>query len=262
MTDMQCSREWAFERVVGMELQNYDDMIARNVANRQDCMSACLLEQSFLCRSAEYNYQSLDCRLSRHSRRTDPSAFRASSEQVDYLENQCAPGKSFGGNPLLSHCFSIICRSVIEPHLCEYRAVDERLFSVEQEVQNVATMAACQQYCQSSANFTCRSYRYEEGTRRCLLSADDRISVKSASNDIVQGQQQLIGFMERGECVDSKCGTVTLQVYTSDGQWCVRLFVVSMSCGPVSMTASLKLNRPFNGRFYPVRRCYTVRSPH
>lgn len=25
-----------------------------------------------------------------------------------------------------------------------------------------------------------------------------------------------------------------------------------MSCGPISMTAILKLNRPFNGRFYPV----------
>lgn len=42
------------------------------------------------CRSAEYDYGSGICRLSKETRRTQPAAYRASIDDVDYLENQCA----------------------------------------------------------------------------------------------------------------------------------------------------------------------------
>ncbi|XP_055346140.1 uncharacterized protein LOC129593719 [Paramacrobiotus metropolitanus] len=207
---LQCKKEWAFERVVGMELVNNDDLVLHSVANRMDCMSACLQEQSFVCRSAEYHYQTSECRLSRHSRRTLPQAFHPAQDQVDYLENQCAP----------------------EPNLCEFRAVEENLFSVETELDNTTSIKECETYCHQEENFVCRAYRYDEDTKTCVLSADDRISLINANNDLQQTRsaqdKSLTGFMERGDCVD-----------------------VSMSCGPNSMTAILKLNRPFNGRFYP-----------
>ena len=78
------------------------------------------------------------------------------------------------------------------------------MFSVEQQLDNVSSMAVCQQYCQSASAFNCRAYHYDESSKGCFLSADDRISVKSAINEVVQGQQQLMGFMERSECIDSK----------------------------------------------------------
>lgn len=94
--DMKCKKEWAFERVVGAELQNNEDAVVHNLPNRAECMSACLTESSFVCRSAKYNYQTNDCFLSRHSRRTMPQAFHETTDQVDYLENQCAPGTHRG----------------------------------------------------------------------------------------------------------------------------------------------------------------------
>ncbi|OWA53876.1 hypothetical protein BV898_18295 [Hypsibius exemplaris] len=201
--DMKCKKEWAFERVVGMELANTESSVLHGVRNRAECMSACLTETTFVCRSAKYNYQTNDCYLSKQSRRTVPMAFRATTDQVDYLENQCAP----------------------EPQICEYRAVEDRLFSVEAEVANVANITDCLHLCRNSEAFVCRAYRFDEALKQCLLSADDRASVRNAAD---QGQTQLVGFMERAECID-----------------------ITMSCGPTSMAAVLKLNRPFNGRFYP-----------
>ena len=43
-----------------------------------------------LCRSAVYNTVSLDCALSRETRRTQPDAYAAAGgTDVEYLENQC-----------------------------------------------------------------------------------------------------------------------------------------------------------------------------
>lgn len=114
---LPCKKEWAFERVVGMELVNNDDLVMHSVPSRIECMQACLQEQSFLCRSAEYHYQTSDCRLSKQNRRTLPNAFRLSEDQVDYLENQCAPGEL--KNVLNTRCknvlsFGISSRAFVE----------------------------------------------------------------------------------------------------------------------------------------------------
>ena len=49
----------------------------------------CLIETSFPCASAEYSYGSRECRLSRESRRSQPGAYRATTADTDYIENQC-----------------------------------------------------------------------------------------------------------------------------------------------------------------------------
>ena len=63
-------------------------MIA-GVVSRTQCEELCLLEVEFTCASAEYFYDSAECRLSRNTRRSRPASFRAATENVDYLENQC-----------------------------------------------------------------------------------------------------------------------------------------------------------------------------
>ena len=84
-----CEKAWIFERAVGYLLQGYDDRVTSGVASRLDCMELCLIETEFPCASAEYDYTTRECTLSRHSRRTQPGAYRASTRDVDYIENQC-----------------------------------------------------------------------------------------------------------------------------------------------------------------------------
>ena len=59
------------------------------VTSRRECEELCLIETEFPCASAEYFYNQLECRLSRETRRSKQASFRAGTENVDYLENQC-----------------------------------------------------------------------------------------------------------------------------------------------------------------------------
>ena len=79
---------------MGYLLQGYDDRVTSGVASRLDCMELCLIETEFPCASAEYDYASRECTLSRHSRRTQPGAYRATTRDVDYIENQCVKAEA------------------------------------------------------------------------------------------------------------------------------------------------------------------------
>ena len=43
-------RLWAFERVVGAFLEDFDDREERNVQTKTECEKLCLFETSFTCR--------------------------------------------------------------------------------------------------------------------------------------------------------------------------------------------------------------------
>ena len=92
-------RLWAFERVRGAYLEGHTRMQLANVGSRAECAKACLMEASFVCRSADYDEQSRSCRLSKEDRRTQPQAFRlVPGSGREYLENQCAsPGECYEG---------------------------------------------------------------------------------------------------------------------------------------------------------------------
>lgn len=90
-----CHRQWAFDRIPGVQLFGYDDKLLSNVKSRDICLEKCSVEDSFVCRSARYDHTNGTCVLSRHDRRTAPEAFRRSSHQAEYLENQCITGRNF-----------------------------------------------------------------------------------------------------------------------------------------------------------------------
>ncbi len=52
-----------------------------------------LLQRNFICRSAEYNYVTLQCRLSDYDRRTAEASLQpvelVEAPGVDYFENLC-----------------------------------------------------------------------------------------------------------------------------------------------------------------------------
>ena len=58
-------------------------------------MELCLDETHFDCRSAEYDRQTEECRLSSEDRRTQPNDYVDAPSTVEYLENQCLPRKNF-----------------------------------------------------------------------------------------------------------------------------------------------------------------------
>ena len=84
-----CEKAWIFERSVGYVLEGHDDRVIAGVTTRRECEELCLIETEFACGSAEFFYSELECRLSRETRRTQQASFRAATENVDYLENQC-----------------------------------------------------------------------------------------------------------------------------------------------------------------------------
>lgn len=88
-------RLWAFERVRGAFLDGFERAQLTNVGSRSECAKACLMETSFICRSADYDELLRVCRLSKEDRRTQPQAFRVMpNSHREYLENQCAaPGE-------------------------------------------------------------------------------------------------------------------------------------------------------------------------
>lgn len=53
-----------------------------------------IFQRRFTCRSAEYNYVTLQCHLSEEDRRTAPESSFVDATGVDYFENLCLQGNT------------------------------------------------------------------------------------------------------------------------------------------------------------------------
>lgn len=85
-------RLWAFERIKDSFLDGFVERELTNIGTREECAKTCLMEKTFICRSADYDENTRICRLSKEDRRTQPQAIRSvpAGSRRDYLENQCA----------------------------------------------------------------------------------------------------------------------------------------------------------------------------
>ena len=96
LSDKVCKRPWNFERVPNMMIQGMDKALIFT-STKEACLAACLNEKNFTCRSAEYNYVTLQCRLSDSDRRTLIDGFQSvelkPAQGVDYFENLCMSSK-------------------------------------------------------------------------------------------------------------------------------------------------------------------------
>ena len=124
--DKVCKRPWNFERVPNSIIQGNDRALIFT-STKEACLAACLnevrsssssrtfrfytstvifklasfffflfdcfLQRNFVCRSAEYNYVTLQCRLSDYDRRTVQDNLQpvtlVEAQGVDYFENLC-----------------------------------------------------------------------------------------------------------------------------------------------------------------------------
>ncbi|XP_068082053.1 uncharacterized protein [Anabrus simplex] len=166
-------RLWAFERVVGAYLEDFDDREERNVQTKTECEKLCLFESGFTCRSAEFDESLSICRLSREDRRSQPNAFRrVPGSSVDYLENQCV-------------------RSLPD---CRYNVRQGSAVISMDELQFAASQGECEALCDQARGFTCRAFTYAVDEKRCYLSGDDSMSLSNAplviKRDAVYAEKQ------------------------------------------------------------------------
>lgn len=193
----ECERAWVFERVLGYHLHAHDDKIIEDVSSRLKCQEYCLQEQQFKCRSGEYDSLTGQCRLSMYDRHSKSSQFRATTHNVDYFENQCAPAY----------------------HQCDsferYEDVDLGRAEI---MRSANTSEQCQHFCTHTIKaFVCRSFTWNPQAGKCYLS--------SVNTFMVGGIDRLMSapgvtFYQRNDCIDLRLecdsSAMTLQLRTAE----------------------------------------------
>ncbi|KAG7156467.1 Cuticlin-1-like 2 [Homarus americanus] len=191
-----CGKAWMLERVVGFEVEGYDDLVLNNIPTRLKCAELCIGERNLKCRSAEYHERDGVCRLSRQDRRTQPLSFRPTSPHVHYMENQCA------GIPQTQHC--------------EYEELPQQDMGHGDVQFAVRNVAECQQTCESELSFNCRSYTWYSHAKVCRLSGDDIVSAGPSAVNPQPGAT----YYQRTTCLDLRLAcsvdAMTVQLHTSE----------------------------------------------
>ncbi|KAK8385545.1 hypothetical protein O3P69_016373 [Scylla paramamosain] len=191
-----CGKAWMLERVVGFEIEGYDDLVLNDVATRLKCAELCLGERNLRCRSAEYHERDRVCRLSRQDRRTQPLSFRPSNPHVHYIENQCA------GIPLQQNC--------------EFEEFQEQDISHPDLQLSVESIEQCQEACEAEASMNCRSYTWVAQAGVCRLSGDD---MTSAGLSAILPSPGVV-YYQRTTCLDLRLSctvdAMTVQLYTPE----------------------------------------------
>jgi hypothetical protein len=154
-------RSFSFERIRKTALEGFVKKSVQ-VQNREQCLSACLKEKEFVCRSVNYNYDSYLCELSTEDRRSKPSHMRMSDQPVDYYDNNCLSRQNrcgqTGGNLVF------VKTTQFEIHYYDHTQ------SVE------AQESYCLQKCLDSLNTFCRSVEFSPQEKNCIVSDEDTFS--------------------------------------------------------------------------------------
>ena len=185
---------WAFERILGYELAPilYEKTL-NFVQSRRDCEEYCLQEREFPCRSALYNDETTECKLSKEDRRSMPGMYyRSRNLKMNYLENQC----------IRSHS------------TCPYEQTIDAYptYTDLVETNGVSSHEVCEKYCNENKRFLCRSYAYYSSNGQCFISGDDRAS---AGNSAIQKRSGIVYF-ERVCPKLPSTSTLTTSSHTTD----------------------------------------------
>ncbi|KAH7984960.1 hypothetical protein HPB52_024417 [Rhipicephalus sanguineus] len=203
-----CDKDWVMERVPDKELRGFDDRVVSGVPSCQRCQELCLHESSFPCRSGEFDGRARECRLSSQDRRSQPSSFGpAQGPHVHYFENLCLPPSSGQA----SNCDFELHKDV------DLRRADQ--------VRSAFSADQCRSLCETSREFTCRSYSFAPAAGVCAMSGDDTVSLGGFALRMTPG----VGYYQRPACPEP----------------------VQLSCTRESMALTLHTKDPFAGRIYP-----------
>ncbi|RWS31259.1 hypothetical protein B4U80_01867 [Leptotrombidium deliense] len=235
-TQSACSRHWAFERVRGRELVSVPyGKIHVDAHTLEHCQAACLDFKPFVCRSAEFNYQNSQCKLSPYNRFSsgDKHAKLGVRSYIDYMENNCAhEAKGFCN-----------VKSTKQSRLV---LADRFLFT--DDVQN------CEEECMHNKHFICRSFTYESTTKTCALSHHSK---RSYSNGAVI-RSATHTFYEVSTCFEGKQSIIHFQLFSINLQHFLhvssnRLQInesMTVDCESDMMNAVIHSNTLFQGKVY------------
>lgn len=199
-----CEKAWTFERVMGKELNGFDNRILSGVASRLRCQELCLKERSFVCRSGEYDYALQQCRLSSEDRRSQPSSFQtAISSSVDYFENQCAANQQQQQQQLPGQTQQQTGMTVSSLPMsvgCDFERYENLDIKRADLIRTAFSTEQCRNLCEATRAFVCRSFTYAAATSQCWLNSDDILAVSTGLN----GLESHAGatYHQRGHCLD------------------------------------------------------------
>ncbi|OZC10778.1 PAN domain protein [Onchocerca flexuosa] len=180
-------RSFSFEHTRKTALEGFVRKSVQ-VGSREQCLSACLKEEEFVCRSVNYNYDTYLCELSTEDRRSKPSHLRHSDSPVDYYDNNCLSRQNrcgeAGGNLVF------VKTTNFEIHFYDHTQ------SVE------AQESFCLQKCLDSLNTFCRSVEFSPSEKNCIVSDEDTFS-RADQQGHIQGKDYYEPVCVAGEFSNS-----------------------------------------------------------
>lgn len=207
----RCHKSWSFERVIGWVLNNMEKKTLLT-KTRLECLLACYNEQSFQCKSFNYDSASGSCQLSdvdRHSLASAAARRRhfveSSVDTIDYGENNCV--QEVRG-------------------ICDFKPLQNRILkTVDSIYQDIKSEPECRKRCLQAA-YRCHSYDLGDSSNPvCRTSHLDRNSLQQIQDPYLDIQ-----------------GAVSYELDSC--------YNVTVSCKSREMVARVKTNKIFNGKIY------------
>jgi hypothetical protein len=265
-------------------LKNLDNSLIFT-STKEACLAACLNERRFTCRSAEYNYDTLQCHLSEEDRRTAPDSAFIDAKGVDYFENLC----------LQSNGTCKGKKSFVEPkvgvpadRVSHYVGLH---YYVDKELQ-ASSLTACKRACEIEDEFLCRSLLYKSSVTsgyNCQLYHMDHKTLPDGPATYLNTERPLLdngnplGIYQENHCEEKELGqdapATPIPVKSpgvlnddllgggngqfnmdAEGQDCDHTgtcYDVQVQCKDTRIAVQVRTNKPFNGRIYAMGRSET-----
>ncbi|ODM98215.1 Cuticlin-1 [Orchesella cincta] len=281
-----CSRPWTFERVPNKMIRNNDDSLIFT-STKEACLAACLNERRFTCRSAEYNYVTLQCHLSQEDRRTVANTEFIDATGVDYFENLCLQGNQTCKG---KRAFAEPSIGVPQDRISHYVGLH---YYVDKEMQT-SGLPGCKRACETEDEFLCRSFLFKptaSGTTssmyNCQLYHLDHHTLPDGPATYLNTERPLLdngsplGQYQEGSCDDNtkNDNDITRPPPSSmpqdiedainpgtfkppmegeaDCDHTGTCYDVQVQCKDTRIAVQVRTNKAFNGRIYAMGRSET-----
>ncbi|XP_022709763.1 uncharacterized protein LOC111272502 [Varroa jacobsoni] len=175
--ERHCHKLWTFERMMNFEMRTTPERELSGIRRRAECEDYCLRERAFICKSATYQQSRQLCLLYSETRRSKANSVQRTNEDIDYLENMCAPESA---------------------STCVYQDTLGRFLPVIDRLTHAFTIQECQRLCDLERRFPCRSINYESVHHDCALSSEDLASYPLGNGGLIYRRFSI--FSEKGSC--------------------------------------------------------------
>lgn len=198
-----CMRPWSFERVPNKIIRGLDNALIYT-STKEACLSACLNEKRFVCRSVEYDYNNMKCVLSDADRRSSGQFVQlVDAPGTDYFENLCLKPQQACKN---SRSYQVPRIGVSEDKVSQYVGLH---YYTDKEMQ-VSSEEACRLACEIESEFLCRSFLYlgkpQGALYNCRLYHLDHKTLPDGPSTYLNSERPLIDQGEpTGQYFENVC---------------------------------------------------------